>query len=88
MTYDKAYFIAKFSAIPEELWCSNLYVGERDTHCALGHCGHNVGNGGTEESAWLEDILPNVKNINDGRCTGYQQPTPKARILAALNDLP
>ncbi len=29
-----------------------------------------------------------VPHINDGRDPLYQQPTPKARILAALNDLP
>lgn len=42
MPYDKAHFIAKFEAIPDEKW-----------------------------------LHPR-----------YQQPTPKQRILAALNDLP
>ncbi len=54
--------------------------------CALGHCHGHVG---SEEASYLIDILNyKVGPINDGLHPNYQQSTPKARILAALRDLP
>lgn len=98
MPYDKQYFIAKFSAIPDDQWCEDVLT-DRQRHCALGHCGvthlSDEGVGLTDEAAALEGLLPWTKGessatgaINDGKHPLYQQETPKARILAALNDLP
>lgn len=40
--FDRAYFIAKFEAIPEEKWTTDAFakvVGDSRAYCALGHCG-------------------------------------------------
>lgn len=34
---DAQYFINKFEAIPEEMWCSFRQVNEQGQRCALGH---------------------------------------------------
>jgi hypothetical protein len=86
-TYDKAYFIAKFEAIPEEKWTTRMYISRNDQRCAVGHCLLDWMKM-TEESRKLEDYLPDVLHINDGEDWRYPQPTPKQRILAALRDLP
>lgn len=36
--YDVHYFIKKFEAIPEELWCQGQFVDD-NKNCAAGHCG-------------------------------------------------
>lgn len=90
MTYDKAFFIAKLSAIPDELWCRH-YTSNTGPSCVAGHWMES-GRVGDE----LLDLcglfggksLNLVTRINDGYDSRYQQSTPKARILAALNDLP
>ncbi len=101
-TYNKAYFIAKFEAIPDERWCEGTLRGYKaDDHCALGHCTHDLDPGRiTPEAQALEDLMRSlgVANlngriwitglINDRECCSYRQATPKARILAALADLP
>ena len=91
MTYDKAYFIAKFEAIPEDKWITEDFIDERGC-CALGHCGFDFGietDEGTDLALLLKWHLAVVPSrINDGRDLRYQQPTPKQRILAALKDLP
>jgi hypothetical protein len=94
MTYDKQYFIAKFSAIPEELWTSGEDFNESTGKCcARGHCGIRGKTSECEEGMALYRVFDSGPNtwpvdINDGHDKRYQQPTPKARILAALNDLP
>src|SRR5688572_27497458 len=97
-TYDVNYFIAKFEAIPDERWITG-HLGESQ-HCALGHCtqGRAVYYAKEPEAAALELILNGGKEldesevsvaaqINDDKHPGYQQPTPRARILAALYDI-
>lgn len=92
--YDKAYFIAKFEAIPEELWCTHAFVDEEGRHCAMGHCGDRSEIVSPPECRALKSLLVDrydgnaVPAINDGLDPRYPQPTPKQRILAALNDLP
>lgn len=89
MTYDVDYFIAKFEAIPEELWFVNGYTDFTGRHCALGHCGE-TGNhfARCDEAETLQRILQNdTVPINDGYHPWYHQPTPKQRILAALGDV-
>jgi len=85
--YDKAYFIAKFEAIPEEKWCvGELSLG--DQNCAFGLCHPDLGARSKEGEA-LASLMPNMfAGINDGRNPNFQQPTPKQRILAALRSLP
>lgn len=94
MTYDVDYFIAKFEAIPEELWCTEVLT-KGAQRCALGWCGayypdedddDEENDGTTEESLALMSLIPMVGDINDGLINRYQQPTPKQRILAALRD--
>ena len=86
--YDVYYFIMKFAAIPEDLWCVNSYH-DGDKHCAIGWC----------SESWNQDDPPSERrvlralldhrpgHINDGCDLRYQQPTPKKRILAALRDV-
>lgn len=72
-------FIAFFEAIPEERWCVGTDAPNGVT-CALGHC---------PGFTWmtLGNLLCNdTEAINDGLHPAYQQPTPRARILAALRD--
>lgn len=88
MNYDISYFITKFEAIPEELWCTGkLAIYEQ--RCVLGHCGV-VGYASydlTPEALTLAQCLPICPQaINDFRTPAYPQPTPKQRILAALRD--
>jgi hypothetical protein len=90
--YTRDYFIAKFEAIPEELWTTGEFK-EGEKCCAFGHCGVNLDCCHNEESEGLIRLMLQlgefvVTAINDGEHPDYQQPTPKQRILAALHDLP
>ncbi len=97
--YTVDHFIAKFEAIPDTLWTTVLYTSSGDParHCALGHCGIVCGSEQTEEAAALRALFTaaaapgddsfNVVLVNDCAHRRYQQPTPKARILAALRDI-
>lgn len=93
MNYDVDYFIKKFEAIPEENWCVGVYESEDGTkHCAAGHCGEDFSNLSTPESDALAEIIElnfmcTVASLNDGRIKRFGQPTPKSRILAALNEV-
>lgn len=86
------YFIKKFEAIPDALWCTGFYI-QNERRCATGHCGY-YGTAGMiipkEAHAFWDlfkklEIIPS--RVNDGEHPDYQQPTPKARILTALRDL-
>lgn len=91
MNYNCDYFIRKFEAIPDELWLIGNYTDwyNKDRHCALGHCGRDLGihNEESDTLVWLfkEEI---VSFVNDGR-EEYKKygETPKQRILAALYDI-
>jgi hypothetical protein len=93
MIYDTQHFITKFLATVDEQWC----VGEFNhagQSCALGHCGCGSPDGRTfvdktEESEALDRLLKfQTVHINDGLDHRYTERTPRARILAALRDLP
>lgn len=90
MKYNVDFFINKFEAIPEDLWCTGLYTkGEK--HCAVGHCGGNS-SVKSEEADFLHDmfrikLILFIVDVNDGLCEQYPQPHPKQRILAALYDI-
>ncbi len=84
MIYDKAYFIAKFTALDSGLWtdCGRFRDNE-GRKCARGHCDND------EHTGLYLLFAPNgITAINDGGDPRYQQPNPRARVLAALNDLP
>lgn len=96
--YTLDYFIEKFEAIPEDEWCTQLYVNENNQCCALGHCGVTFEKGSVE-GITLNTLSikalnsPNtgnymsIINVNDGEHPKYQQDTPKQRVLAFLKDL-
>lgn len=100
--YTTQYFIDKFTAIPEENWFVGNYVNPNNPNqcCALGHCNIRPHNDlfFLESKADLEGkylnilffkyLQINVTYINDDKFRViYKQSTPKARILAALNDI-
>lgn len=83
--YNANYFIKRFEKIPESKWCIKEYT-VNDQHCALGHLGCVLGKTDTPLAKKLNRILAQeTPEINDGLHDDYQQPTPKERILAALN---
>jgi hypothetical protein len=92
-TYDVQYFINKFEAIPKELWnADGSYVNKDNPECkcALGHCvftDYSIGTRLEEGKALIAMIENCVTDINDGDDDRYQQPPPKQRVLAALNDV-
>ena len=86
---NKQYFIDKFTAIPDEQWTTGFFTDKEGRHCALGHCGAPSG----YEWRALSELVGRatqscISNINDGKDPNFQQLTPKARILAALNSIP
>ena len=86
---NKQYFIDKFTAIPDEQWTVGIFTDSEGRHCALGHCGAPLG----YEWPILSDLVGRatqscISNINDGKDPNFQQHTPKARVLAALNSIP
>ena len=83
MIYNVNYFIKKFEAIPEDQWTTGSFRDEHGRKCALGHCLtlHE------EQAALISLLRYTTSEINDGERDRYQQPTPKQRILAALNDV-
>jgi hypothetical protein len=93
--YTVDYFITKFSAIPDDQW----FVGEFQNpvvpsqQCAYGHCGCTPTEQENAEANILDRLFRdhdlNVACVNDGddsKMAGdfNHLPTPKARILAAL----
>lgn len=93
--YNVQYFIDKFEKIKTKKWTTGRYSSMFGlSHCALGHCGMGDKVDGFDtypEVFHLAKIFANSKlniiSVNDGDCPRYQQPTPKQRILAALNDI-
>lgn len=95
-------FHAKFEAIPEDRWCTIFFEKLNGQRCVLGHLGENsvfASDLISRDAKNLEMLLaPYVEDenthklsacvlINDWGCEQFQQPTPKARILAALTDI-
>lgn len=84
--YTPDYFIAKFEAIPDGLWCVEDYK-DGDKRCALGHVGFHLDPEPPEARALIDLFFDGGKYatvVNDGYDPDFPQPTPKARILAAL----
>jgi hypothetical protein len=101
MKYTVDYFIQKFEAIPENLFCvATRSMGEQ--RCAYGWCygsaqeakaSERCNSSRNEEETALSELVRvlgrnwGAGGINNGIYPEYQQPTPKARILAALRDI-
>lgn len=90
MKYTVDYFIQKFEAIPEDNWITEKYSNDLGC-CALGWCGEKSFHY-TDESRALDNLFYNEfrvgpSRINDKGYAAYQQPNPKARVLAALYDI-
>lgn len=90
MVYDIDYFIEKFKAIPDKEWTTGTFTRKHYEHCAMGHCGVDWQKRTNEGDALANIFLTKIKNctavanVNDGKNILFQQETPKARILAAL----
>ena len=83
-------FIAFYSAIPEDKWCENMYGDGTGRHCALGHIGGGALTyipGPVRRLCDLAKGVDAITLVNDNRSPTYQQHSPKARILALLEDI-
>lgn len=88
-TYDREYFIQKFTAIPDSAFCVGSFHDGQGRSCALGHCDNDTQEyEGLHALLWKPSEQQSCSCINDGQDHRYQQPTPRQRILAALHDLP
>jgi hypothetical protein len=90
MNHDCAYFIQKFEAIPDEMWRAGPSNYPHPARCAINHCQGEEGLAFrkiVEKAFPCESFLHSAAVINDGHHPDYKQPTPKARILAALRDI-
>ncbi len=87
--YDIDYFIKKFKAIHHSRWTTKEFEVD-GKYCAYGHCGV-TNREGNEEGVALSNICQKYDmsfvHINDGISLNYKQKTPRARVLAALNDI-
>jgi len=93
--YNADYFIRKFEAIPEDRWTTGVLHSASDRRCALGHCVDESSSFDGPVYAALLNLswracetsrLPTIISVNDGYSVRYQQPTPRARVLAWLRD--
>lgn len=97
--YTTQYFIDKFTAIPDNKWYTGSFVNPSNTdqRCAFGHC-HvvNFKENTLKENAEQQNLNKlfsiylelSVVQVNDNLCLNpYKYSSPKARILAALNDI-
>lgn len=89
-------FHKKFSRIPSNKWCCHKLHNDQGQSCALGHTMPFDQFQESEEtkqlcsvfsSSHLFDGWGRIARINNYTSEQYPQPTPKARILAALEDI-
>lgn len=88
--YDCSYFIRKFEAIPENMWCIGA-LSYNNKSCALGFCGAKPEKGVVTikmfpEASALYDLFKKflgeiVFHTNDGVDSRYKQPTPSKESL-------
>ena len=86
--------IAYMESTTDEQWITEIVRSPCQTkHCAMSHI-FNMG--GDDEKLcnrwwnWFEDNIATtymIYPVNDGEHPDYQQPTPKARVLAYLRDV-
>lgn len=81
-------YIAFFRAIPEERWCEGTWKDNQGRKCAEGWLGCSAQCPYTASDSRLTLLLgESLAVVNDGEHPDYQQPTPKARALAYLEDV-
>lgn len=91
-------WIAFFEAIPDEWWLANgHFKDDCGRYCARGHVHQRLNRNSEALMDFMRPLTTPaqamahqdvVSTINDRKDARYQQPTPRARILAALRDLP
>lgn len=87
-------FRAFFDGIPKDRWIARHYSSHDNArHCVLGHLNPqaNVGHH-NDDSLLFKNLVWGVAQtspifVNDGDHPDFQQPTPKARILALCDTL-
>lgn len=102
MNYNVDYYIKKFEAISEDLWCVWTQFDDQGRSCAFGHCNGRRAYIDDPEYKGLQDLSLRISHhllltgqqqahviadINNGEIKEYQQATPKQRVLAVLYDL-
>ena len=78
-------------AIPSERWCIGITTCLDTQHCALQHLSYTHGKPEAQlaiNNLFIKHLHTGVSRVNDGHDPRYPQPTPRARVLAALKDLP
>jgi len=84
-------FIDFFQAIPDEKWTTGTYSNVHGQRCAFGHCFDKDIIFETRTDAKLVSLFGRitalVTEVNDGKDPRFQQSAPKARILAALEEI-
>jgi len=82
------------SPIPEEQWITGGYTNHSSGCCAKGHLCRLLSDDPSDYSrrncaSQLHNELCSIplSMVNDGGDWGYQQATPKARVIAYLNDI-
>ncbi len=101
--YDVDYFLQFLGGIPDDDWAVGDFSVRDDQntahvrYCAAGHCGARRGMPSFPKKAdALYDLMGKLPGsetewalpaINDGKHPDFKQPTPKARILAALRQI-
>lgn len=89
--------------IPEEKWCIGAFLDDHGRSCAIGHYMHkkhgSLDNDGDlwggrtrcalrkSSMAYLNEGQLSIADVNNGNCIDYNQPTPKQRTLALLQDM-
>lgn len=78
-------FIKFYEGIPEEDWCTEVYE-DGFRCCAFGHLGER-NDQWSNNGMRLFNLITTSISVNDGKNPRFPQPTPKARILAALREV-
>lgn len=76
-----------FEGIPDEKWCTQVYIDDNGRCCAMGHLGPNTLRAQVVRDLFENILVTNAATVNDGDHPDFQQPTPKQRILAALDEI-
>ena len=81
--------IEYLESIPEDRWCVGEYSSGSGKCCAAGHLFRKSGSLYEAADALMltEFRDRRITSINDGLDADYQQPTPKARVMAFFRDV-
>lgn len=82
-TYNAKFFSRKFKAIPEEMWLVFDLGAPGGPRCALGHC-LPIGDESIALTNVCRGLRRNILSINNYPSAMFPQPTPKLRVVAAM----